>query len=152
MQFINYEKIIRDSYPEIIESFVHQYGEQYREYITEELENVRYLFYVIPDRIVDYVKSKSKNQFIRAILKTYPYNLIDNSKIEIGAEELIVKDKYLANVTNSLFAGYDRSSPIFLFDSDPVPKMDENSLLMARLKVMQNLGIDCSDVREFVKF
>ena len=68
MKFLDYEKIIREHYPMLIESYVRQYGETYRKRITEVLDRAKYCIFVTPSNIKEYVERKSSEDYMKAIL------------------------------------------------------------------------------------
>lgn len=59
MEFINYEKLISDKKNVIIDSYVRQYGESFRELIENNFDNIRFCFFETPKRIRDYIAEKS---------------------------------------------------------------------------------------------
>lgn len=59
MEFINYEKLISDKKNDIIDSYVRQYGESFRELIENNFDNIRFCFFETPKRIRDYISEKS---------------------------------------------------------------------------------------------
>ena len=67
MEFLDYEKVIRDHYPMLIESYVRQYGENYRKRITEVLERAKYCIFVTPSNIKEYVDRKSNEDYMKAL-------------------------------------------------------------------------------------
>ena len=96
MEFLDYEKIIRDNYPIMIESYVKQYGEEYREHITSVLNRAKYCIFESPLTISEYVKRKINEDFMKAILDSYVCLGIDISNIKIDEEGFIFDDKKIS--------------------------------------------------------
>jgi len=122
MMFLDYEKVIRENYPILIESYVKQYGEEYREYIVSVLENVKYCFFVTPDGIFDYVERKTKEDYIKAILDSFVEVGIDISGIRIYEKYLEFEDNNIGDFSLALFPDLKnlkdiKEKGIFAFDS-----------------------------------
>lgn len=123
MEFLDYEKIIRDNYPILIESYVRQYGEEKREHISSVLERAKYCFYVTPVNIVEYVNRKTNENYIKAILDSYVELGLDISGITIGEDSLEFNNSRIGNLSLALFpALVDLNNlekrGIFTFNSD----------------------------------
>lgn len=59
MKFIDYDRLVSDKKNVIINSYVSQYGECFRELIESNFNNIRFCFFETPKRIRDYVNEKS---------------------------------------------------------------------------------------------
>lgn len=59
MEFLNYDKLINDKKKDIIDSYVKQYGEDFRTLIESKFNDIRFCFFETPKRIRDYIDEKS---------------------------------------------------------------------------------------------
>ena len=48
----NYDKILNNHKQDLIDSFVTQYGEQYRDLITERVNRIKFCFYISPETAI----------------------------------------------------------------------------------------------------
>lgn len=122
MKFLDYEKIIRDNYPILIESYIKQYGEEYREHIVDALERVKYCFYATPVTIGEYINRKRNEDFFKAVIDFYDEDDICTSDIFIDEDELVINDEKVKFITETLFPWVfygkndDKIEGLFLFD------------------------------------
>ena len=145
MKFLDYEKIIREHYPMLIESYVRQYGETYRKRITEVLDRAKYCIFVTPSNIKEYVERKSSEDYMKAILETYCELGLDISTFEIDEDGLIFNDEKLGTLTEALFPNLTdvemfKKSGIFAFDSI-YDSLDVNDpMIVERMKLLEKLN------------
>lgn len=104
MEFLDYEKIIRDHYPMLIESYVNQYGEKYRERIVNVLDRIKYCFFVTPSNIEGYVKVKSREDYMKGILDSFLELGLDVSSIRFKEDCVLeCSDPKLSNLLVAFF-------------------------------------------------
>lgn len=144
MEFLDYEKIIKDSYPFLIESYVKQYGEEYRGRITSVLERLTYCFFITPDNIVDYIETKKKEDCMKAILESFEELGIDVSGVYIDEEELVFNDPKIGRLINIYFPDLEdidkiKEKGIFAFRSDYDSLEWYNPIIIERLKLLEEL-------------
>lgn len=145
MEFLDYEKVIRDHYPMLIESYVRQYGENYRKRITEVLERAKYCIFVTPSNIKEYVDRKSNEDYMKAILDTYSELGIDISSFEIDEESLIFNDEKLGAFTEALFPNLSnvemfKKSGIFAFDPIYDSLDVDDPMIIERMKMLEKVN------------
>ena len=145
MEFLDYEKVIRDHYPMLIESYVRQYGENYRKRITEVLERAKYCIFVTPSNIKEYVDRKSNEDYMKAILDTYSELGIDISSFEIDEESLIFNDEKLGAFTEALFPNLSniemfKKSGIFAFDPIYDSLGVDDPMIIERMKMLEKVN------------
>ena len=122
MKFLDYEKIIRNNYPVLIDSYVRQYGEEYRKRIEEVLEKVKYCFYATPVTISEYILRRRNEDFFKAVIEFYNDNNIDISNIFIDEDEFVVNDDKVKRLTEIFFPWVlsskkdNRVEGLYLFD------------------------------------
>lgn len=104
MEFLDYEKIIRDNYPLLVESYVNQYGEEYRERINNVLKKAKYCIFVTPSNIAEYVKVKSSEDYIKGILDSFLELGLDISSIRLKEDcSLECSDTKISTLLLALF-------------------------------------------------
>lgn len=145
MKFLDYEKIIRDHYPMLIESYVRQYGESFRKRIAEVLDRAKYCIFVTPSNIKEYVERKSSEDFIKAILDTYSEIGIDIDSFEIDEDSLVFNDEKLGVLTGALFPNLTsrenfKKSGLFSFDSSYDSLGIEDEMIIERMVMLEKLN------------
>ena len=158
MVFLDFEKIIRENYPIMIESYVKQYGEEYREHITSVLERVKFCIFETPLTISEYVKRKKNEDFMKAILDSYVELGIDISSVKIDEEGFIFEDEKVGTLTKIFFPVIDtyeniRNRGIFTFN-DCFDSLDvDNPILLERVRVLEELNLKDQKmpVEEYIK-
>ena len=146
MVFVDFEKIIRDNYPIMIESYVKQYGEEYREHITSVLERVKFCIFETPLTISQYVKRKKNEDFMKAILDSYVELDIDISGILIDEEGFVFNDEKVGRLTKVFFPVIDtyeniRNRGIFAFN-DCFDSLDlDDPIFKERIRVLEELNL-----------
>ena len=158
MEFLDYEKIIRDNYPIMIESYVKQYGEEYREHITSVLNRAKYCIFESPLTISEYVKRKINEDFMKAILDSYVCLGIDISNIKIDEEGFIFDDKKIGELTVTFFPVIDsyekiRTRGIFSFNDEFDDLEIDHPIFKERIGVLERLNLKDPEisVEEFIK-
>ena len=151
MKFLDYEKIIRDNYPILIESYVKQYGEEYRGRITSVLERLKYCFFVTPSNIAAYVKVKRNEDYIKAILDSFEELGIDTSSASIDFEVVEFSDEKLAKLVNIYFPELDnletyKEKGIFAFREEYDSLEWDNPIIIERLKFLEALNKKRKDI------
>lgn len=158
MKFLDYEQIIRSNYPILIDSYVEQYGEEYREHIEKVLNKVKFCIFETPLNINNYVKTKIKEDFFKAILDGYIYLNIDISGIRIDEDGLVFSDKKIENLTNIFFPVIDvyekvRTRGLFTFN-DEFDNFDlDNPVFKERIDVLEKLNLKDKNIltEEYIK-
>jgi len=151
MKFLDYEKIIREKYPILIESYVKQYGEEYRGHITNVLEKVEFCIYETPVTISEYINRKIDEDFIKAVLDSYNELGVDISSIRIDEEGLVFLDDSIGEFTKILFPALDnfevlKHRGIFTF-SDEFDSLDiSDPIIKERFDVLEKLKYKSSSV------
>lgn len=151
MKFLDYERIIRDNYPILIESYVRQYGEKYRKRISSVLDRAKYCIFVTPSNIKEYVERKSSEDYMKAILDTYLELGIDISGFEIDEDGLIFNDRRLGELTMAFFPDLSdvenfKNSGLFAFDSC-YDSLDYNDgMIIERIKLLEKLNKKSKDI------
>lgn len=151
MKFLDYEKVIRGSYPMLIESYVKQYGEEYRERITNVLERLKYCIFVTPSNIKEYVERKSSEDYMKAILDSYLQLGIDISELEIDEEGLVFHDNKVGELTMALFPDLTslenfKKRGIFAF-RDEYDDLDvDDPMTIERMVLLEKLNKKSKDI------
>ena len=158
MMFLDYEKIIRDNYPVMVESYVKQYGEKYREHINDVLNRVKYCIYETPVNISEYVNRKMKEDFIKAILDSYMDLGIDISGIKIDDDGLVFENTKVGELTKIFFPIIDdmtkiKQRGIFTFSKEFDNLSFDDPIFKERIKVLEKLKLKSVDIpiEEYVK-
>lgn len=158
MVFLDFEKVIRDNYPIMIESYVKQYGEEYRKHITSVLERAKYCIFETPLTISQYVKRKINEDFMKAILDSYVDLDIDISNIQIDEDGFIFNDEKVGRLTQIFFPIIDsyekiRNRGLFTFN-DCFDSLDINDpIFQERIHVLEELNLKKKEmpVEEYIK-
>lgn len=158
MKFLDYEKIIKDNYPILIESYVKQYGEEYRGRITSVLERLSYCFFITPENIVEYVETKEKEDCIKAILDGFDELGIDVSSVYIDEEEIVFNDPKVAKLISIYFPDLEhidmiKEKGVFAFRSEYDNLEWDNPIILERLKLLEELKKKRVDIldKDYVK-
>ncbi len=174
MNFYNLRNRVKEKYPFLIETYVSQYGEKYREQITEAVMSTKVYFQVTTYGLYAYAMTKKIQDYLSAIIDTYDDLGIDTSDIYISNYDFIMpKDLYeLTTSIFPLFIGQDKEElkeedlqeemyeedeikafleedifqlGIFAFDE----KFDDNlESIKERLDVLKDLGFIKEDIDE----
>jgi len=153
MKFLDYEKIIRDNYPVLIESYVKQYGEEYREHITSTLEHLKFCFFVTPYNIVEYVKKKQIEDYLKAILDSFEELGLDISNINLTEDCLEVANEQAKKLINIYFPDLSLEKGIFSFKSEYDLLDWDNPIIIERLRVLEAINKKSKDIsdKDYIK-
>ena len=151
MKFLDYEKIIRDNYPILIESYVKQYGEEYRGRITSILERLKYCFFVTPTNLVEYAKRKKNEDYMKAILDSFSELGINVDEVFIDEESLEFEDSKIGTLISIFFPDLEnpdklKENGIFSFRSEYDSLEWDNPIIIERLKLLEALKKKRTDV------
>lgn len=117
MNFYNLRNRVKEKYPFLIETYVSQYGEKYREQITEAVMSTKLYFQVTTYGLYAYAMTKKIQDYLSAIIDTYDDLGIDTSDIYISNYDFIMpKDLY--ELTTSIF-------PLFIDKDKEIPKEED---------------------------
>lgn len=146
MEFLDFEQVIRESYPILIESYVKQYGEEYREHITNVLNKAKYCIFETPLTISEYVKRKINEDFMKAILDSYVDLGIDISNVKIDEEGFVFEDQKIGELTMVFFPVIDsyeniRHRGIFTFNEDFDNLGIDDPIFKERIEVLEKLNL-----------
>ena len=137
MKFIDYEKRIRDSFPILIESYVSQYGEKYREHITSTLEKVKFCIYANPYNITKYLDRKEVDDYMKAVLDTCSEIGLDISKITLVDDKMQIRDEKLSLFIETLFGDINTPKGLLAFDEKYNFLDAEDFIVQERMKVLE---------------
>lgn len=146
MKFLDYEKIIRDNYPLLIEGYVEDYGEEYREHIVDVLNRVKFCFYATPVTISEYLHRKRNEDFFKAVIDFYANYGIDISKIAIDEDELVFYDDKIKKFTYSLFPWLkdgkykDEVQGLFCFEDEYDCLEFDDSITKKRIILLESIS------------
>ncbi len=102
MNFYNLRNRVKEKYPFLIETYVSQYGEKYRQQIIETVESTKVYFQVTTYGLYAYAMTKKIHDYFSAIIDTYDDLGVDTSDIYISNYDFIMpRDLY--ELTSSLF-------------------------------------------------
>lgn len=151
MKFLDYEKIIRDNYPILIESYVKQYGEEYRGRITSILERLKYCFFVTPSNLVEYAKRKKNEDYMKAILDSFSELGINVDDVYIDEESLEFDDPKIGKLISVFFPNLEdpdklKENGIFSFRSEYDSLEWDNPIITERLKLLEALKKKRTDI------
>lgn len=107
MVFIDYDKLIRDKKNDIIESYVVQYGEEFREIIEQAFNNIRFCFFETPKRIRDYVNEKSSIDGKKLTMEFLSEMGFDTSTIYDSYMGIDSHDPYLSRLLYAFFPTFN---------------------------------------------
>ena len=146
MEFLNFEKIIRDNYPILVESYVEQYGEKYRKHIVSTLNRMKYCFFVTPSDLVEYVSQKVNEDYMRAIINSYLELGVDISAIGVDEEGFTFENDHIGALTKALFPHLDDVKELYLSGifafSDDYDDVDINDpVFKERIEMLEKLNL-----------